>query len=218
LLLLAAASEVGAAGAPRLYNSGPAHGAGFIRIANLSHGIISVTPAGRARINILAEDAQRVTPFEAVVPGEIAASIHVGNQTKKLDVTIAANELVTVAVGAAASGGIAWTVFRETPTDFNALRSSLALYGADKTCADARLVAGKDTVVISGVAPGTVGRRAVNPVKAALAVACAGKPAELPAELGALEAGERYSVLVFAGQGGSRRVLAWRDEMAVTRD
>jgi len=216
--LLLAAAEVGAAGPPRLYNSGPARGAGFIRIANLADGTISVTPAGRAKIEISAQDAQRVTQFEAIVPGKIAASIQFGGKTRKLDIVIAANELVTVAVGAAASGGIEWTVFREKPTDFNALRSSLALYPVDKTCTHARLLADKDTVVIADVAPGTVRRRAVNPVKAALTVACADKPAELPAELGALEAGERYSVLILADRGGARRVLALRDEMAPTRD
>lgn len=218
MLLHAAAPGAGAAGPPRLYDSGPAHGAGFIRIANISNRVVSITPAGRARIDIGAEDALRVTRFEAIVPGKIVAAIHVGKQTKQLDVAIAANELVTVVIGAAANGGITTTVFRETPQDFNALRASIALFGVDKTCANARLVAEKDTVVIAGVAPGSLGRKAVNPVKATLAVFCADQPVGLPAAPGPLEAGERYSLLIFAGQGGGRRVLALRDEMAVTRD
>ncbi len=218
LLLHAAGPGAGAAGPPRLYDSGPAHGAGFIRIANISNRVVSITPAGRAQIDIRAEDALRVTRFEAIVPGKIVAAIDVGKHTKKLDVAIAANELVTVVIGTVANGGITTTVFRETPQDFNALRASIALFGVDKTCANARLVAEKDTVVIAGVAPGSLGRKAVNPVKVTLAVFCADQPAGLPAEPGPLEAGERYSVLIFAGQGGGRRVLALRDEMAVTRD
>lgn len=216
--LLLGSAPSGAADPPRLYDSGPARGAGFIRIANVSNGIVSIAPAGRARIDISAEDALRVTRFEAITPGKIAASIRVGNQTRKLNVAIAANELVTVAIGIAANGSIATTVFRETPKDFNALRSSLALFGVDKTCANARLVADRNTVVIAGVAPGSLGRKAVNPVKAALAVFCAKETRGLLAELGQLEAGERYSVLIFTAQGGGRRVLALRDEMAVTRD
>ena len=218
MLLLAAAGAAGAAGPARLYDSGPAHGAGFIRIANVSNGTISITPAGRARIEIGAQDALRVTRFEGIVPGKIAASIRAGKQTKKLDVAIAANELVTVAIGVAANGVIVTTVFREMPQDFNALRASIALFGVDKSCASARLVAEKDTVVIAGVTPGSLGRKAVNPVKVSLAVFCADQPAGLPAEPGPLEAGERYSVLIFSGHGGGRRVLALRDEMAVTRD
>ena len=217
-MLLAAAAEAGAAGPPRLYNSGPARGAGFIRIANISSRVVSITPAGRARIDIAAEGAQRVTPFEAIVPGKIAASIHIGKQMKKLDLAIAANELVTVVIGVAAKGGITTTAVRETPKDFNALRASLALFGVDNTCASARLVADQNTVVIAGVAPGVLGRKAVNPVKAKLEVFCGDEPAGLPAELGQLEAGERYSILIFAGQGTGRRVLAVRDEIAVTRD
>jgi len=216
--LLLGSVPSGAAEPPRLYDSGPARGAGFIRIANVSNGVVSITPAGRARIDLSAEDALRVTRFEAITPGKIAASIRVGNQTRKLNVAIAANELVTVAIGVAANGSIATTVFRETPKDFNALRSSLALFGVDKTCANARLVADKNTVVIAGVAPGSLGRKAVNPVKVALTVFCAKETRGLPAELGQLEAGERYSVLIFAAQGAGRRVLALRDEMAVTRD
>ena len=206
--LLLGSVPAGAADPPRLYDSGPARGAGFIRIANVSNGVVSITPAGRARIDLSAEDALRVTRFEAITPGKIAASIRVGNQTRKLN----------VAIGVAANGSIATTVFRETPKDFNALRSSLALFGVDKTCANARLVADKNTVVIAGVAPGSLGRKAVNPVKVALAVFCAKETRGLPAELGQLEAGERYSVLIFAAQGAGRRVLALRDEMAVTRD
>lgn len=218
LLLHAAAPGAGAAGPPRLYDSGPAHGAGFIRIANISNGVVSITPAGRAKIDISAQDALRVTRFEAIVPGKIVAAVRVGKQTQQLDVAIAANELVTVVIGAAANGGITTTVFRETPQDFNALRASIALFGVDKSCANARLVAEKDTVVIAGVVPGSLGRKAVNPVKVALAVFCSKETRGLLAELGQLEAGERYSVLIFSGQSGGRRVLALRDEMAVTRD
>ena len=58
----------------------------------------------------------------------------------------------------------------------------------------------------------------MNPVKVALAVFCANETRGLPAELGQLEAGERYSVLILADPGAGRRVLALRDEMAVTRD
>jgi len=68
------------------------------------------------------------------------------------------------------------------------------------------------------VAPGSLGRKAVNPVKVTLAVFCGNESRGLPVDPGQLEAGERYSVLIFADRGAGRRVLALRDEMAVTRD
>ncbi|MGA8399373.1 MAG: hypothetical protein WB697_05760, partial [Stellaceae bacterium] len=67
--------------------------------------------------------------------------------------------------------------------------------------------------VISDLAPDALGRRSVNPVKVALAVAC-GDPAQaVPAKLGQLNAGDRYSIFAVAGKAGPE-IVAARDEQA----
>jgi alginate O-acetyltransferase complex protein AlgF len=109
------------------------------------------------------------------------------------------------------------TLLRETPADFNALKSSIGLFNLDQSCANAQLVAGdQHLAVVTDVAPGAVGRRMVNPVDVGLAVSC-GDPAQtVPAKLGGLVAGDRYSVFVIGG-GSGRQVVAKRDEQAPFR-
>jgi hypothetical protein len=108
-------------------------------------------------------------------------------------------------------------VLREVPSDFNALKSSLGLFNLDPTCASAQLVAGDNHLaVVSDVAPGAVGRRLVNPVDIALAVSCGDPSQSVPAKLGGLVAGDRYSVFV-VGSGSGRQVVARRDEQAPFR-
>jgi hypothetical protein len=108
------------------------------------------------------------------------------------------------------------TLLREEPTDFNAQKSALALYNVDRTCPAATLTAGDDHVaVISNVAPDADGRRMVNPVSVGLAVSCGDKATK--ADLGAMAAGDRYSVFLFAPSPGSRQALALADKQAPLR-
>lgn len=200
----------------RLYPSGPPNGVGYLRFVNLAPGEVTITSPA-AKIVMPADDAHRVGEFDPVAPGvALTGSAQLGKATKPIDVTLAANEFVTVAV-TADGDGVALSVFRETPSDFNALKTSLALFNADKNCAQAQLVAGDNhQSVIPDVAPGAVGRRLVNPVAVALGVAC-GDPAQaVPAKLGQLNAGDRYSIFVVAGQSGPQ-VVAQRDEQAPFR-
>ena len=197
----------------RLYPSGPPNGVAYLRFVNLAPGEVTITSPA-AKIVIPADDAHRVGEFDPVTPGvALSGSAQLGEATKPINVTLAANEFVTVAV-IADGDGIALDVFRETPSDFNALKSSLALFNADKDCAKAQLVAGDNhQSVIPDVAPDAIGRRLVNPVDVALGVAC-GDPAQaVPAKLGQLNAGDRYSIFVVAGKSGAQ-VVAQRDEQA----
>jgi len=201
----------------RLYPSGPPNGVAYLRFVNLtSQEVTIVSPA--AKIAIPADDAHRVGEFDPVTPGvALNGSAQLGEATKPINVTLTANEFVTVAVTADGADGIALTVFRETPSDFNALKSSLALFNADKDCAKAQLVAGDNhQTVIPDVAPGAIGRRLVNPVDAELGVACADPAQAAPAKLGQLAAGDRYSIFVVAGKSGPKAV-AQRDEQAPFR-
>ena len=201
----------------RLYPSGPPNGVAYLRFVNLApREVTIISPA--AKIAIPADAAHRVGAFDPVTPGvSLTGTARLGQATKPIEVKLAANEFATVAVVSDGADAIAVTVFRETPSDFNALKSSLGLFNADKSCAAARLVAGdKHQQVIGDVAPGAVGRRQVNPVNTALAVAC-GDPAQaLPATLGQLNAGDRYSVFVAAGASGPE-IVAQRDEQAPLR-
>jgi hypothetical protein len=211
--------DPGGAGAAegRLYPSGPPNGVGYLRFVNLAPQEVSVTSPA-AKIAIPADDAHRVGEFDPVPPGvALTGTAQLGEATKPINVTLAANEFVTVAVTADGANGIAVSVFRETPSDFNALKSSLGLFNADKGCAAAQLVAGDNhQAVITDVAPGAVGRRLVNPVNTELGVVC-GDPAQAaPAKLGQLNAGDRYSIFVVAGEAG-RQIVAQRDEQAPYR-
>ena len=206
-----------AAAEGRLYPSGPPNGVAYLRFVNLAPQEVTITSPA-AKITIPADDAHRIGEFDPVTPGvALTGSAQLGEATKPIDVTLKPNEFVTVAVVADGANNIAVTLFRETPSDFNALKASLGLFNADKDCAQAQLVAGDNhQAIVADVAPGAVGRRQVNPVNAALAVAC-GDPAQaVPAKLGQLNAGDRYSVFVVAN-GSGRQVVAQRDEQAPLR-
>ena len=206
-----------AAAEGRLYPSGPPNGVAYLRFVNLAPQEVTVTSAA-AKIVIPADDAHRVGEFDPVTPGvALTGTAQLGEATKPINVTLKPNEFVTVAVIADGANGIALTLFSETPSDFNALKSSLGLFNADKNCAQAQLVAGDNhQPVISDVAPNAIGRRQVNPVDAALGVAC-GDPAQtVPAKLGQLNAGDRYSIFLIAN-GSSRQIVAQRDEQAPFR-
>jgi hypothetical protein len=216
VLALAAAASAAVAAEGRLYPSGPPNGVAYLRFVNLAPQEVSViSPA--AKIAIPADVEHRVREFDPVPPNnKLTGTVQLGGDSKPIDLTLKPNEFVTVAISAG-TDGLALTVFREVPSDFNAMKSSLGLFNLDKNCSDAALVAGdQHQSVVSGVAPGAVGRRMVNPVNVELAAAC-GDPAQaVPAKLGALVAGDRYSIFVTPSASG-RQVVAQRDEQAPFR-
>ena len=213
---LAAAASAGFAADGRLYPSGPPNGVAYLRFVNLApQPVTVVSPA--AKIVIPSDEAHRVREFDPVPPNtKLTGSVQLGGVSQAIDLSLQPNEFVTVAASAGPEG-LLLTVFREVPSDFNALKSSLGLFNLDKNCSDAALVAGDNhQSVVSGVAPGAIGRRTVNPVNVELAAAC-GDPAQaVPAKLGALVAGDRYSIFVMASAAG-REVVAQRDEQAPLR-
>ncbi len=212
--LAAASAALAAEG--RLYPSGPPNGVAYLRFVNLAPQPVTViSPA--AKIAIPADDAHRIREFDPVPPNsKLTGSVQLGSETKPIDLTLQPNEFVTVAASAGPDG-LVLTVFREVPADFNALKTSLGLFNLDRNCSDAALVAGDNhQSVVSGVAPGAVGRRMVNPVNVELGAAC-GDPAQaVPTKLGVLVAGDRYSIFVTASAAG-RQVVAQRDEQAPLR-
>jgi alginate O-acetyltransferase complex protein AlgF len=220
LLAVAAALQGGAtdAAGDQLYPSGPPNGVAYIRFVNLAPREVTIVSPS-AKIAIPADDQHRVGQFDAVTPGvALTGSAKLGEASKPIDLKLVPNEFVTVVATAEGANGLTLTVFRDVPTEFNALKSSLALFNVDKGCAQAQLVAGGSHMsVIAGVAPGAVGRRMVNPVKAELGVACSDPAQATPAKLGQLAAGERYSVFVAAAGASGHEVVAQRDEQALFR-
>jgi alginate O-acetyltransferase complex protein AlgF len=214
--LLIAAFGTAHAAEGRLYPSGPPNGVAYLRFVNLAPQEVTITSLA-AKISIPADDAHRVGEFDPVTPGTpLTGTVQLGTATKPIDLTLKANEFATVAVTAA--DGVTITLFREEPSDFNALKSSLALFNLDQGCAGAELLAGDNHLsVIAAVAPGASSRRLVNPVDVALAVACGDPASAVPAKLGALAAGERYSVFVVGAPGSGRQIVAQRDEQAPFR-
>lgn len=213
---VAAGSGAAIAADGRLYPSGPPNGVAYLRFANLTaQEATVVSPATKVVIPVDAD--HRIREFDPVPPNvKLTGSVEFGGAAKPIDLTLKPNEFVTVAISGGADG-LTLTIFREVPSDFNALKSSLGLFNLDKNCAAAELVAGDNhQEVVTGVAPGAIGRRTVNPVKVALAAAC-GDPAQtVPAKLDMLVAGDRYSIFVLASTSG-RQVVAQRDEQAPLR-
>lgn len=214
------AADMAGAAEGRLYPSGPPNGVAYLRFANLSAGPVKVTSAGGA-LDLPAADAQRVGEFDPVTPGtELTGTVAIGDKAAPLKLTLTPNEFVTVAITAGAEGPPTVTLLREEPSDFNAQRSALALYNLDKTCAAGQLQAGDEhTVVISDVKPGATGRRLVNPVNVPLSVVCGDQGGKgTPATLGAMAAGDRYSIFIYATSGpGGRQTLAMTDKLAPFR-
>ncbi len=107
------------------------------------------------------------------------------------------------------------TVLTEVPDDFSALRASLGFASLDKACAPAGLqTAGKGVALFSGVALEQLQRRQINPVKLTVQATCGGKPVGGVVDLGQLEAGQRYSVLLMPAAGGAPRVVFAADTVA----
>jgi len=214
---LAAPHGAGAEGG-RLYPSGPPHGVAYLRFANLSGGMVKVTSAA-ATLVLPADDANRLGHYDPVTPGnELSGTVDLGGKTQPIKMTLKPNEFLTVAVTDGGGGAPRVTLMRETPTDFNALKSSLVLYNLDNKCGEAELVAGDSRIkVISGVIPDALGRRLVNPVDVALAVDCGDKASGVAVKLGQMVAGERYSIFFFARSGAAPQVFALRDEMTPFR-
>ncbi|GEM_PF-664472 len=216
-LCLVTAEGTGAADG-RLYPSGPPNGVAYLRFANLSTQRVTVaSPA--AELALPSDNSQRVRQYDPVTPGtELTGTVKLGGKAEPINLKLTPNEFLTVVVTGSAEGGPHVTLVRESPSDFNALKSSLALYNLDPGCGDGKLLAGDDRIaVISGVTPDKSGRRLVNPVNVALTVACDDTSKGAAVELGPMAAGERYSVFVFAASGPGRQAFAVRDEMAPFR-
>ncbi|GAA4329422.1 alginate O-acetyltransferase AlgF [Pigmentiphaga soli] len=207
-LLAALALPAAAPGADiPLYPSGPAQDSAFVRFVNAGSGPLQVQAAGGAALTLPADaPASRFLPVAAGRP--ISGTLALGGRHTPVSVTVRPGEFATV-LALPAAGANATAVIKESPDDFNAMRASLALYNADPGCAPAGLrSAGRSVEIFAGVAAGQARRRPINPVALTVEITCGGKAQGTQLELGALAAGQRYSVFAVPGPGGTRALFA----------
>ncbi|GAA0509196.1 alginate O-acetyltransferase AlgF [Pigmentiphaga sp. GD03639] len=193
-----------AAGIP-LYPTGPAEDSAFVRFVNATAGPLEVQAAGTSATLALPADkpASGFMPVAASKP--VKGTLAGGGQSLPVSVTVKPGEFATVV----ALDKKATVVIKESPDDFNAMRASLALYNADPACRQAGLrTAGRNIGIFENVGQGQTKRRLINPVAVSVELTCDGKPQGAARDLGALEAGQRYTVLVVPGPQGPRTLFA----------
>lgn len=196
----------------KLYDTGPATISGYVRFVNAASGPVSITTGGTRALVLETGDAQRIGRFQAVPARQkLAAQVRSGDNTGKVELTVEPEEFVTIAILADASA----LAVRDKPQEFNALKADIAFYNADPACTQGMLKAGaKKTLVFSGLAPGNVMRRSVNPVVAVLEGACGDAPAGAPVDLGTLQPGGRYSLVLMPDGSGGHRLIGAADQKA----
>lgn len=184
---------------PQLYGTGPSEESSYVRFVNATEKAVSVTSfKGAAKIGLTAKPEGRVSRFFPVKSGsKLSASIQSDGRRATVEVVGRAWEYITIAIFPDGDAQLKTMQVKETPEDFNAMRSSLALFNLDAKCGAAVMQGGaKSMTILEGVKPFTVGRRLVNPVKLNAAVACTGQSESASVDLAQLQAGERYSVFL----------------------
>lgn len=202
------------AGEIALYPTGPAQDSAYLRFVNVSASPLQLTPEG-GQASLKLEAAKVASDFIPVPGGKpVKGTLSRDGKSVPLDVQVAPGDFATVFVLGDAQG-IRQQVVEEAFDIPNQLKASLALFNADAACADAKVkLAGRDVDLFQKAAAGNPRRQEINP-RASLEVQleCAGKPVGGPLQLGALEAGKRYSLLLVPGAGGPQ-LLSVTDTVA----
>ena len=168
--------------------------------------------AGGAKARLPLPVAQPVSDFQSVKPQSAITGDFEGSAGRApVRAKVGPGAFATVVAWTAAPGqkALQTAVVTETPDDFNGLKASLAFYNLDAQCKGAGLqAAGRNVSVFDSVPQGAMQRRAVNPVALSVQLVCGGQPSGAPLDLGRLQAGQRYSVLLVPSAGGARLVYA----------
>jgi alginate O-acetyltransferase complex protein AlgF len=187
-----------------LYPTGPDADSAFIRFVNSDSGDL-VVASGRAKTVL--NSLRPSTGYLSVVGGDRVNGklSHQNAESVSLEIIPEAGEFVTVLV-VLKNGKLSWSLLRETPDEFNALKASIGFSDMSAGgCDKAELkVDGRDVTLFKGVRPGTMARRLINTVPLKVQLYCADKSYGAVVDLGQLAAGERYSALVLPSGNGSR--------------
>lgn len=208
LWMLLCISGVAHAG-PQLYETGPAEDSSFVRFVNASGSPVSITSAKKsAKLELGTGADGRASKFLQVKSGtELAATIEGKSGKVSVKIVGKAWEYITIAI-LPDGRTLKTALVRETPTDFNAMRASLALANLDAACAGANISGGaKHVTILDRVQPFTVQRRLVNPVRLTATVGCGNKSAGTVVDLSQLQAGGRYSVFLLGGKASPQAIF-----------
>lgn len=191
-----------------LYPTGPSEDAAFIRFVNAGTAPLDViASAGQPPLRL--ETAQPVSLFFPVqtsspIKGTLASAQH----KLPLELKVEPGEFATVFV-LPDGAGIKHVAVREKPDEFNGLKVSLAFFNVDPSCTNAGLrLAGRTYDLFKAVQVNSLQRRSINPVNLSVQLVCANVNVGPALGLGALKAGERYSVLLLPSASGPRLLNA----------
>ncbi|ARP79408.1 hypothetical protein CAL12_00265 [Bordetella genomosp. 8] len=209
LVLCGYAPHAANAAETQLYETGPSDDASFLRFVNGTGAPVTVVPENR-QARIVLDNAKPATDFLPVkARTAIAGTVEQAAARAAVSVRVDAGAFATVVVLADAAGGLKTVTIAEKPDDFNGLKASLAFYNLDPSCTQASLMAaGRNVAIAQDVAPGSLKRRDINAVALAVQGACGGQAAGAPLDLGQLQAGKRYSVLLVPGNAGGATASA----------
>lgn len=186
-----------AAAEPQLYETGPTEESSYVRFVNATDADVTVVASKKsAKIDLSVRDEGRTSRFFTVKAGsKLTATIHGKTAKSAIEVVGKPWEYITIAILPDGAARIKTVQLKETPDDFNAMRSSVALFNLDAQCGSAFIQGGaKNTAILENVQPFSVQRRLINPVKLSAKAGCDGQ--STPVEMAQLQAGERYSVFL----------------------
>ncbi|MEI6146939.1 MAG: alginate O-acetyltransferase AlgF [Methylococcales bacterium] len=192
-----------------LYPTGPSQDSAFVRFINGMDENLSVV-AGETKAKIalsVNEPASKYYPVgsKAKITGEFSN----GKVSSPISLTVKPSEFATV-VALANGSNLKQVIVKEQPDDFNALKSSLALYNLSFAgCPSAGLlVVDRAVSLFEKVKDGTLQRRLINPVSLSVQLTCNAKPVGKVLDLGPLQAGQRYSVFAVPAKDSPRIFFA----------
>lgn len=202
------------AGPIALYPTGPARDSAYLRLVNVADTPLTLTPEGTGTALVLSA-AEPVSAFIAVPGGQpLKGLLSRDGQQSALEIEVAAGDFTTV-FALATGQGIRQLAINETFELPNQLKASLALFNADPSCLAPRInLAGRDLDLFQKAAPGNPRRQELNPRgELAVQLNCDGRDSGPVVQLGALQAGQRYSLLLLPSTAGPR-LLAVTDSSA----
>lgn len=192
-----------------LYETGPSEDSSFLRFVNATPGAVEVVAAGSNAKTSLTVEKPATSYFPIKAKAGIKGNLLAGSAQAPVDVSVEPGEFATVFAVASGANALSSRVVREQPDDFNATKVSLAFYSMDPSCANTSLqVAGRTVGLFENVPVGELKRRLINPVTLSVQLLCAGKPVGEALALGALQAGQRYSIFAVPGSGTTRMFIA----------
>ncbi|HDS1818728.1 TPA: cell division protein FtsQ [Pseudomonas putida] len=187
-----------------LYPTGPAQDSAYMRLLNPSASELVLQPdGGRSQLHFKA--GQLSSDFMPIPGGQrITGHLARDSHQARVQLQAAPGEFVTVFALANAQGGIDPLIVHEAFELPNLLKASLALFNADASCSEPRvMLAERDLDLFAKAPAGNPRRQEINP-RPGLKVQlhCAGKTVDKPLALGPLLAGERYSLLLLPSPTG----------------